>query len=116
MSTQKMQQAATRSTAGGGLRRPPRPTGKLKPERIQLELQSMPGWRLVSSGNALARTRTFTQPGAAAKWASYVADLAATERHGVTLGVSGKRVILRLQRPRRNGINLELLDFARQLG
>lgn len=116
MNTQQTQQAATRSTAGGRLLRPPRPVGKLKPERIQLELKSMPGWRLQSSGNALGRTRAFTQPGAAAKWAAFVADLAATERHGVVLGISGNRVSLRLQRPRRNGIDMALLDFARQLG
>jgi pterin-4a-carbinolamine dehydratase len=79
-------------------------------------LKEMPGWRLVARGNGLARTRTFTQAGAAAKWASFVTDLAATERHAVTLGVTANRVTLLLQRPSRNGINLPLLDFARQLG
>jgi len=98
------------------VRRPPRPVGKLKPERVQEELKTMPGWRLVAGGNALARTRKFTQAGAAAKWAAFIADLAATERHAVTLSVTANRVTLLLQRPSRNGIDMPLLDFARQLG
>ena len=107
------------------VRRPPRPVGKLKPDRITLntdggcsveELKTMPGWRLVAGGNALARTRKFTQAGAAAKWASFVTDLAATERHAVTLTVTANRVTLLLQRPSRNGIDMPLIDFARQLG
>jgi pterin-4a-carbinolamine dehydratase len=117
MSTQKQQVAMDgKGRARVRLRRPPRPGGKLKPERVQLELKTMPGWRLVAGGNALARTRKFTQPGAAAKWAGFIADLTATERHAVTLGVTASQVTLLLQRPSRKGINMPLLDFARQLG
>lgn len=115
MSTQK-QKVSIDGGGRGQLRRPPRPGGKLKPERVQLMLKSMAGWRLVARGNALATTRRFTQAGAAAKWAAFVADLAATERHAITLGVTASRVTLLLQRPSRNGINMPLLDFARQLG
>lgn len=96
-------------------RRRIRPGGRLKPERVQLELRAMLGWRLTARGHGIARTRTFTQAGAAAKWAAFVADLAATERHAVTLAITANRVTVLLQRPSRNGINMPLLDFARQL-
>ncbi len=116
MSTQRQQVAANGRRARVRLRRPPRPGGKLKPERVQLELRSMPGWRLVAGGNGLARVRKFTQAGAAAQWAGHIADLAAAEGHVVTLGVTPYQVTLLLQRPRRDGIDMPLLDFARQLG
>lgn len=116
MNSEKQQMAVAGRVRKGKVRRPPRPVGKLKPERVQEELKTMPSWRLVAGGNALARTRKFTQPGAAAKWAAHIADLIATERHAVTLGVTVNRVTLLLQRPSRNGIDMPLLDFARQLG
>jgi|SRR6476661_5622647 len=116
MSTEKEQAAVGGRVKRGRLRRPPRPVGKLKPERVQEELKTMPNWRLVADGNALYRVCRFTQAGAAAKWAAFIADLAATERHAVTLGVTANRVTVLLQRPSKNGIDMELLDFARQLG
>jgi pterin-4a-carbinolamine dehydratase len=116
MSTEKQPLAVGAGVKRGRVRRPPRPVGKLKPERIQEELKTMPNWRLVAGGNALSRTCKFTQAGAAAKWAAYVADLAATERHAVTLSVTANRVTVLLQRPGRNGIDMPLLDFARQIG
>jgi pterin-4a-carbinolamine dehydratase len=116
MSTEKQQVAVGGRVKRGRVRRPPRPVGKLKPERIQEELKTMPGWRLVTGGNALTRTRKFTQPGAAAKWAAYIAELAATERHAIHLQVTANQVTLQLQRPSRKGIDMPLLDFARQLG
>jgi len=116
MSTEKQRRAAGVRAKKPRLRRPPRPVGKLKPERVQEELKTMPNWRLVAGGNGLYRTCKFTQAGAAAKWAAYIADLAATERHAVTLSVTANRVTLLLQRPSRNGIDMPLLDFARQIG
>jgi len=116
MSSEKQQVAAAGGVKKARVRRPPRPVGKLKPERVQDELKTMPGWRLVAGGNALARTRKFTQAGAAAKWAAFIVDLAATEIHAVTLTVTANQVTLLLQRPSRRGIDMPLLDFARQLG
>jgi pterin-4a-carbinolamine dehydratase len=109
---------ATRRGAVGrrtSSRRSGRPGGKLKPERVQEELKTMPGWRLVSGGNALARTRKLFQPGAAAQYAAYVADLAAVHGQPVILGVTAHQVTLTLQRPSRKGIDMALIDFARQL-
>jgi pterin-4a-carbinolamine dehydratase len=109
-----------RSTRSGGLdagilRRPSRSRRKLKPERVQEELKTMPGWRLMEEGNALVRTRRFTQLGEAAKFAARVAAQATRESHRVSLCATGGQVTLTLQRPNRNGIDMPLLDFARQL-
>ena len=96
-------------------RRSGRPDGKLKPERIQLELRSMPGWRLVSGGNALACKRRFREAGAAARFAASVTDRAAAHGQPVILGVTGYQVTLTLRRPSRKGIDMALIDFARQI-
>ncbi len=99
------------------LRRPPRPRGSLKPERIEEELKSMPAWRLMPDGKAIGHSRGFTQAGGAAKFAAFVAELAAADRQPVHLGVSGNRVLLTLTcRKRANGLTAAVFDFARQLG
>ncbi len=116
MSSEKQQVAVRGRGRKGRLRRPPRPVGKLKPERVQEELKTMPSWRLVAGGNGLFRTCRFTQAGEAGKWAAFIADLTATERHAAALGITANRVTVLLQRRGRNGIDMALLDFARQLG
>lgn len=93
----------------------PRPEGKLKPERVQLTLKTMPGWRLSAKGNALRLTRSFPQVGEAAKLAAFVAALSARGNHDLTLGLTPYRVTFRLQRANRRGIDRSLLDFARQI-
>ena len=75
----------------------------------------MPGWRLAAGGNALVRTRKLSQPGAAARFAAHVAKRAAAQGRPVTLGVTPHQVTLHLQRPSRKGIDMALIDFARQL-
>jgi len=109
--------AATRQAAR--LRRPTRRGGslKLKPERVQEELKSMPGWSLAGDGRALEYGRQFVQPSGAAKFAAYVADLAAVEGQPVHLGILGNRVLLTLpRRPNADGLTMNVIDFARQLG
>lgn len=99
------------------LRRPPRPTGALKPERIQEELRTMPAWKLMPDGKTIGRTCAFAQASGAAKFATFVAELAAVDRQPVHLGISGNRVFLTL--PHRNGtsgLTAAVFDFARQLG
>lgn len=109
--------ATIRGMAGRRMssRRSGRPGGKLKPERVQAELKTLPGWRLTAGGNALVRTRKFIQPGAAAQFAAHVADLAAGQGQPAILGVTTHQVTLTLQRWSRNGIDRTLLNFARQL-
>ncbi|MEA2599747.1 MAG: hypothetical protein QOF89_739 [Acidobacteriota bacterium] len=99
------------------LRRPPRPKGSLKPERVQEELKTMPAWRLAPDGKAIGHTRELLQAAGAAKFAGFVADLAAVDHQPVHLGISGNRVLLTL--PHRNGtsgLTAPVFDFARQLG
>ena len=115
MSRETQQGRTDRGVRPQRLKRPPRPGGKLKPERVQLTLKAMPGWRLAAGGNALLMTRSFTAAGEAAKLAAFVAALAAAEPHALTLGVTAHRVTLRLQRSNRNGIDRPLLDFARRI-
>ena len=118
MSTQNVQRITTEERRNGPrLRRPPRrPGGQLKPERVQEELRTMPGWRALAKARGLGRTRRFNQPMAAAKFAAWVTELASAEGHAVTVGIYGSRVSIALQRPSRNGISMALLDFARQIG
>ena len=110
--------ATLRGTAGRrtSSRRSGRPLRKLKPERVQLELKSMPGWRLAAGGNGLIRTRKFSQPGEAARFAASVAELTTAHGRPALLGVTAYEVTLTLQRPSRNGIDMALIDLARQLG
>ncbi len=99
------------------LRKTRRPSGALKPERVQEELRKMPGWKLSPDGKAIGHLREFTQAGGAAKWASFVAELATADRQPVHLGIAGTRVLLTL--PHRNGasgLTAAVFDFARQLG
>jgi pterin-4a-carbinolamine dehydratase len=97
------------------LQQPPRPGRKLKPERVQLMLRTLPGWRLASRGNALRMTRSFTQAGEAAKLAAFAAVLSTVGGHALTLGVTAYQVTLQLQRSRGKGISRPLLEFARQI-
>src|SRR3954469_9141266 len=107
----------TRGAAGRRTpsRRSEKPGGKLKPERVQEELKTLPGWRLTAGGNALVRTRKFSEPDATAQFAADVGGLAAGQREPAILGVTAYQVTLTLRRPSRNGIDRALINFARQL-
>jgi pterin-4a-carbinolamine dehydratase len=116
MSTKREFQVSTEESERK-MRRPPRPPEKLKAERVQEELKTMPGWALRTDGKALTSARQFANPAGAAKFAGFVADLAAAEQQPVHLGISGTRVFLSLtSRPGVGGLNKPVLDFARQLG
>jgi pterin-4a-carbinolamine dehydratase len=99
------------------LRMPRRRNEKLKAERVQEELKRMPGWSLGPNGKMIVSAREFSQPAAAAKFAGFVAEVAASERQPVQLGLWGNWVFLTLS-PRQGtgGLNMPVLDFARQLG
>ena len=110
MSTNKTQAVAE-------LRRRPRREEKLKAERVQEELKAMPGWKLAPRGKELTRFRQFGQPAGAARFASFVADMAVADRQRVQLRIDGNRVALTLQCRRGYGVlTTSVLEFARQLG
>jgi pterin-4a-carbinolamine dehydratase len=117
MNTQEQQFAALAAEGVRKMRRPPRPTEALKPERIQEELKKLRGWRLAPDGQAILFSREFSQPWAAAKFASFVAELAMADRQPVHLGITGSRVLLTLpRRANTAGLTMPVFAFARQLG
>jgi hypothetical protein len=104
------------------LRRPPRPDFlKLKAERVQEMLRSMPGWKLSEGGTSIHRLRLFPSARTAAAYASYVAQFAGSPRQTACVLLAGRQVGLTLMgapRPRGvfGGLTLAVLAFARKLG
>ena len=105
------------------LRRPPRqpPLIWLKPERVQEMLRAMTGWRLLPGDVSIGRIREFTDAGAAAAYAAFVAELAGREGHPFTLEQAGNRITVTLYGPLSRkgvpmGITTAMLETARALG
>ncbi|HYO13504.1 MAG TPA: hypothetical protein VE685_09950 [Thermoanaerobaculia bacterium] len=96
---------------------PRRRRQKLKAERVQEELKTMPGWTLREDGKAIDCIRQFTHPAGVAEFASFVAVLAVAERQPVVFGIYGSGVSVTLP-PRLGSSNFTTrdLEFARQLG
>ncbi len=72
---------------------------------------------LMPDGKASGHNRELSSAAGAAKFAAFVAEMAAVDRQPVHLGISGNRVLLTL--PYRNGasgLTAAVFDFARQLG
>ena len=103
-----------------GLLRLPRPTRKLKPERVQEYLKTMPGWRLMPGDSAIGRVRDFANADTAAAWAQFVAELAHQQGHAYTLERSGNRIAVTLYeagRPgRASGVTMAVLETGKTLG
>lgn len=118
MSKQQVRDVEQAAIAGAETAlRPPEGQEKLKSERVQEELKSMPGWSLLPGGLALYRSREFSFPADAAKYASYAVQLAANENQRVHLQFFAPRVVLIVHyRQTEGGISEALLGFARQLG
>ena len=108
--------------------RPPRPvehikaeglTSRLKAERVQEELKTLPGWQLTVDEKAVDRVREFPSPDLAVVFVNFVAMLASLEEQPVDLSLSANRVVVTLSAvlsPSRRGITQGVLDFARMLG
>lgn len=103
-----------------GLLRLPRRSRKLKPERVQEYLKTMPGWRLMPGDSAVGRVRDFANADAAAAWALFVAELAHRQDHAYTLERSGNRVAVTLYeagRPgRAGGVTMAVIETGKALG
>lgn len=114
------------------MRRPPRPPEKstaplkaatvqerLKAERIQEELRSIPAWKLADSQRSIDRVREFSDGQEAAAYMSLVAGLAGLRGQPVDISYTGGRVVVTLSslltRGRR-GLTQNTLEFARLLG
>ena len=93
---------------------------RLKAERVQTELQRMPGWKLAANGGAIARVRHLGSPAGAADYASFVLRQAARRGQSLGVDVSGSHVALTLYTHSASGgsggITEALLAFAEALG
>ncbi len=69
----------------------------LKPERVQLLLAGLPGWKLRGDGGGLESERRFTNPGAASSFAAMACRLAALRGQPVKVDLSGAKVVVKLQ-------------------
>lgn len=104
------------------LQRPPRRPGtKLKPERIQKELATMPGWQLLPGGKSIGRILRFDSERAASSYAAFISAKAGDAGQPVRLQVAGSEVEVKLFSPsRQNGslgdLTMDVIDFARTLG
>ncbi|HYG62623.1 MAG TPA: 4a-hydroxytetrahydrobiopterin dehydratase [Thermoanaerobaculia bacterium] len=94
-----------------------RPRGeKLKAERVQEKLRSMPGWQLAREGKALSRVREFPDHGVATAFASYAGAFTARMKQPADVTLSGSRVLVILHARSRAGLSNAVLEFAKSLG
>lgn len=93
-------------------------TAWLKSERVQQRMKLLPGWKIRKDGAAMDRVRRYGDATSASGFASYVCKLAATHKQPVTVGLSGKQVVVTLTgHPVHNGgINDNVLDLAEAIG
>jgi pterin-4a-carbinolamine dehydratase len=92
---------------------------RLKAERVQEELKSMPGWQLTGDERAIDRAREFPSPDLAVVFVNFVAMLSSLEEQPVDLSLSAGRVVVTLSAvlsTNRRGVTQGVLDFARMLG
>jgi hypothetical protein len=93
---------------------------ELKPERVQLWLQTRPEWRLAPAGTVLHRGRAFPTCEAATHYSAFVLSLATALALPVKMKVRDYRVELSLFSPRHgsrfNPLTEAVLDFADRIG
>ncbi len=96
------------------------PSTELKPERVQLELQSMPGWKLDLNRQTIDRLHEFPDSKVALAFAAFATELAGSGRQPISILVSGGRVGLTLhgqpRRGNRGGLTMSVLELAKRLG
>ena len=103
------------------LRRPPhRPEEELKPERIQKELEAMPGWKLNLNRQTIERLHEFGDTRVALAYAAFITQLVGADRQKVSVLVTGGHVGVSLhgypRKGTRGGITESVLETAKQLG
>lgn len=106
---------------GTGIRKPPRPVelSRLKAERVQEELKTMPGWRLTADGEAIDRIREFPTKDLAVVFVNFAAMLASLQEQPLDLSLWGNVVVVALSAeltPGHREVTQEVLDFAKMLG
>ena len=100
-------------------RRPPRDprtvTAKLKAERIQVQIQQLPGWHLARNSTAIARVFTVPNLRAATIFTAFVAEVAGGGDQDLEITVRGTAVTVTLTTPRVGGLTQRDLDVASRL-
>jgi len=103
--------------AGGpnGAEPPGSTTERLKAERVQLELESIPGWELSGDGGAISRS--FGLPGslAAVLLVGLIAVLASEAGQHPEMTVVHSTVVCSLTTPEVGGVTEKDLDLARRI-
>ena len=90
---------------------------RLKAERVQEKLLSMPGWRISGDGKGLVRARIFRNSRTAMAFTAYANTATEDSGHLAHIILSGPRVFLTLQsRAHHGGFTESLFDFAQDLG
>ena len=103
------------------LRRPPHPPEEsLKPERVQEELQAMPGWKLNLNRQTIDRLHEFGDARVALAYAAFVTQLVGADRQMASVLVSGGLVGVSLhgypRKGTKGGITESVLELAKRLG
>jgi pterin-4a-carbinolamine dehydratase len=78
------------------------PATRLKAERVEARLKSVPGWALLPSGRSIGRVREFVKPAHAEAFALFVARLSLAQRHAVTIDLAPSQVVVTLHGPFNN--------------
>lgn len=102
------------------LRRVPRIPGAffLKPERVQLELKVMPGWRGVANYQGIDHVRRFPTVEVASAFASYVSAFAQKAGQLCSVMQCGEHVTVMLTGRHPSGafgVTRAVIDFAKRL-
>lgn len=102
------------------LRRVVRPLfRKLKPERVQEELRTMPGWSVLPNGKMIQRTYQFSSDRAASNYATYLSAHAGDLGQPAQLSLTGRTLTVQLFTPQIRGryvaLDMGVIAFARQL-
>ncbi len=89
------------------------PGGRLKAERIQTQLRSVPGWRGKDRRKAIARTYTFPGFRASIAFVNLVAELAEARDHHPDIDIRYNKVTLTLSTHSAGGLTEKDFDLAR---
>ncbi len=91
----------------------PRSGGRLKAERIQTRMRSVPGWRGKDRRKAIARTYTFPGFRASIAFVNLVAELAEARDHHPDIDIRYNKVTLTLSTHSAGGLTEKDFDLAR---
>lgn len=113
----KNETLARRPRAGRPSTRPPtRPAIRLKAERVQSALRTLPGWRMHRGGAAISRAFRFRSAEPPLLFAALVAALAREDgRRPPALAVQGRQVVCRLASAEAGGVTRADIRLARRI-